>query len=121
MACPARDHLYDTFRRQYGTDDAEILIGMLERSARDDWATKQDIDELRAATRQDIDELRAATRQDIDELRAATRQDLAELRADLKDEIHAQTRTFISWMFGLLTVYTAMAGSLVGIGIVIAT
>ena len=48
-----------------------------------------------------------------------TKQDLAELKLDFKDALYQQTRTYISWMFGLLTVYTAMAGSFIAIATVI--
>ena len=51
----------------------------------------------------------------------ATKQDLAELKLDFKDALYQQTRTYISWMFGLLTVYTAMAGSFIAIAAIIIT
>jgi hypothetical protein len=49
----------------------------------------------------------------------ATKQDLAELKLDFKDALYQQTRTYISWMFGLLTVYTAMAGSFIAIAAIV--
>jgi hypothetical protein len=49
----------------------------------------------------------------------ATKQDIAELRAEFKDAMYQHTRTVISWMFGLLTAYTAMAGSLVAVAMIV--
>ena len=49
----------------------------------------------------------------------ATKQDLAELNVDFKDALYQQTRTYISWMFGLFTVYTAMAGSFIALAAII--
>jgi nucleoid-associated protein YejK len=49
----------------------------------------------------------------------ATKQDIAELKVEFKDALYQQTRTYVSWMFELLTVYTAMAGSFVGIAAII--
>jgi hypothetical protein len=49
----------------------------------------------------------------------ATKQDIAELKVEFKDALHQETRTYISWMFGLLTAYTAMAGSFVGLAAII--
>ena len=52
-----------------------------------------------------------------------TKQDLAlfqtEFRAELHQALYQQTRTYISWMFGLLTAYTAMAGTLVAIAMIV--
>ncbi|MEY2420198.1 MAG: hypothetical protein QOI95_265 [Acidimicrobiaceae bacterium] len=49
----------------------------------------------------------------------ATKQDIAELKIEFKDALHQETRTHISWMFGLLTVYTAMAGSFIALATII--
>lgn len=51
----------------------------------------------------------------------ATKQDIADLRIEFKDALHQETRSFIAWMFGLLTVYTAMAGTFVAIGTILLT
>jgi len=45
---------------------------------------------------------------------------MTEFRAELHQALYQPTRTYISWMFGLLTVYTAMAGSFVAIAAIIA-
>jgi hypothetical protein len=45
---------------------------------------------------------------------------MTEFRAELHAALYQQTHTYISWMFGLLTAYTAMAGSLVAIATIIA-
>jgi (p)ppGpp synthase/HD superfamily hydrolase len=55
-------------------------------------ATKQDIENLRAATAHDIEEFRAATKRDIEELRAATKRDIEELRLAMKHDIELLRR-----------------------------
>jgi prefoldin subunit 5 len=53
---------------------------------------------------------------EIGHLRLEMRQGFADVRAELKDAIADQTRTFTTWMFALLSVYTLMAGSFVALG-----
>jgi hypothetical protein len=103
ITAEARDHLFSTIDRQYEPDDAETLKAMLTTTSSDSLATKQDIAELRAG------------------LLAELHSETGALRIEFKDAIHEQTRVFISWMFGLLTVYTAMAGTLVAIGTILLT
>jgi hypothetical protein len=105
----AREHLFATISQQYEPEDAETLKALLMSPTLDDLATKQDLE--RFATKQDLE--RFATKQDLE--RFATKQDLAEFKADLYQTMHQQTRTYVSWMFGLLTAYTAVAGSIAGI------
>jgi chromosome segregation ATPase len=45
--------------------------------------------------------------------------DFAQLGASVRDVVIEQSRTHQQWMFGLLAVYTAMAGTLVAIGAII--
>jgi len=73
-----------------GTDKAGPIIHAFEsfgERAKDELATKRDIDELREATKRDIDKLREATKRDIDELREATKRDIDELREATKRDI----------------------------------
>jgi len=70
---------------------------------RDDLVTKRDLAEFRV-------EFKTELKTEL----------MAEFRATLNEALYQQTRTYISWMFGLLTVYTAMAGSLVAIAAIIA-
>lgn len=74
---------------------------------RDDLVTKQDLAAFKTEFKT---ELRT-------ELMTEFR---TELRSELSTVLYQQTRTYISWMFGLLTVYTAMAGTLVAIAVLIA-
>ena len=132
----ARDHLFDAISRQYDPEDAETLKVLLMSMHTTDLATKQDLADLRAATKQDLADLRAELKGDFAELKddfvglngdfAGLKGDFAELRvefADFRAEMHQalyqQTRTYITWMFGLLTAYTAMSGSLVAIATII--
>jgi Trp operon repressor len=94
----ARDHLFETLRQQYDEDDARTLITMLSSHDPDSLATRAQLDAS------------------IDLLRQEMREGFAELRAELKDSIADQTRTFTTWMFALLSVYTLMAGSFVALG-----
>jgi len=65
-----RHELFRKLEGAIGERPTATLMAMLGRAGREDWATKQDIVELRGATQQDIAELRAATKQDIAELRS---------------------------------------------------
>jgi Spy/CpxP family protein refolding chaperone len=101
----ARDHLFQTLRQQYDEDDARTLITMLSSHDPDTLATRAQLDATRA-------QLDAA----IDQLRQEMREGFAEVRSELKDAIADQTRTFTTWMFALLSIYTLMAGSFVALG-----
>lgn len=92
VTASARDHLFETISQQYEPDDAEALKAMLTATSTEFLATKQDLAELKL-----------------------------ELTAEFKDSLYQQTRTYISWMFGLLTVYTTMAGSFIAIAAIIIT
>jgi hypothetical protein len=72
-----------------------------------------------------VDRSDLVTKQDLATFRVDFKNELktelmVEFRAELHQALYQQTRTYISWMFGLLTVYTAMAGSLVAIAAIIA-
>jgi hypothetical protein len=90
IAASAREHLFETISRQYEPDDAEAMKAMLTATRTEHLATKQDLATLKL-----------------------------ELTAELRDTLYQQTRTYISWMFGLLTVYTAMAGSFIALAAII--
>src|SRR5689334_18472962 len=98
----AREHLFATISQQYEPQDAETLKALLMSPTVNDLATKQDLAAF-------------ATRQDLAELRG----EFAEFRAEFHEAMHQQTRTYISWMFGLLTAYTAMIGSALAVAAVI--
>src|SRR5438105_423609 len=100
----ARDHLFDAISRQYDPEDAETLKVLLMSLNHVDLATRQDV---------------GALRNDFVEFRAELRADFADFRAEMHQALYQQTRTYISWMFGLLTAYTAMSGSLVAIATII--
>ena len=104
----ARDHLFDTISRQYDPEDAETLKVLLMSMNTDDLATKHDLADLRVATKQDLAELTAEFRVEF-----------ADFRAEMHQVLYQQTRTYITWMFGLLTAYTAMSGSLVAIAAIV--
>ena len=104
----ARDHLFDAISRQYDPEDAETLKVLLMSMNTPDLATKQDLADLRTATKQDVADLKAEIKGDF-----------AELRVEMHQALYQQTRTYISWMFGLLTAYTAMSGSLVAIAAIV--
>lgn len=95
LTAEARDHLFATIDQQYERDDAEVLKALLSATSSEQLATKQDIAELHS--------------------------ELGALRLEFKDALHQETRSFITWMFGLLTVYTAMAGTFVAIGTIFLT
>jgi multidrug resistance efflux pump len=85
---------------------------MLSSNDIDHLATKDDLHALRAELKGDIVGVQAG----IDGLRAELKADIAELRAEMRDVLYQQTRTQVTWMFGLLGAYTAMAGSFVAFG-----
>jgi hypothetical protein len=95
----------------------------------DNLATRDDVSTLGSELRPEMGELRAEMsdlRSDMGDLRSEFREFRAELRAEFaefKIEIQGalaqQTRTYITWMFGMLTAYTAMAGSLIGIATIV--
>ena len=114
----AREHLFETISQQYEAQDAETLKALLMSMSTENLATKQDIAELKAATKQDV----AALKDDFAELRgefAGLRGEFAEFKAELHQALYQQSRTYVSWMFGMLTVYTAMAGSFVAFAAII--
>jgi hypothetical protein len=134
----ARKHLYETLSQQYEPEDARTLITLLGYSTNpDELATKVDL--LALARQVDLDEVKADVavlktdvgliRADVDQLKAdmatiktdmATMQlEFARLGEGMKDVVIEQSRTHQRWMFALLTVYTAMAGTLVAIGAII--
>jgi hypothetical protein len=114
----ARNHLFQTLSQQYEPEDARTLIALLSSNDIDDLRTaiKADIDALRTATKADIDGLRAELKADMDGLRTELKGDIGELRGEMRDVLYQQTRTQVTWMFGLLGAYTAMAGTFVAIG-----
>jgi hypothetical protein len=123
----ARNHLFQTLSQQYEPEDARTLIALLSSNDIDHLATKDDLDALRTATKADIDGLRAELKgdmdglrtelkADMDGLRTELKADIGELRGEMRDVLYQQTRTQVTWMFGLLGAYTAMAGSFVAFG-----
>ncbi len=106
-----RLHLFKTFERVLGAEDAATMMAMLAPVGWADVATKRDLDFFRAATKQDLDALRAATKLDVGALegRMATKDDIAELRR----EMHEQTTRFIGWMLGSNTALAGIFGALV--------
>jgi hypothetical protein len=134
----ARNHLFQTLSQQYEPEDARTLIALLSANDIDHLATKDDLDALRTATKADIDGLRAELKgdmdglrtelkadmdglrtelkADMDGLRTELKADIGELRGEMRDVLYQQTRTQVTWMFGLLGAYTAMAGSFVAFG-----
>jgi hypothetical protein len=90
VTASARQHLFETITQQYETEDAETLKALLMTVSMEDLVTKQDFAAFKA-----------------------------EFRAELHQALYQQTRTYVSWMFGLLTVYTAMAGSFVAFATII--
>jgi len=91
----AREHLFETISQHYEAQDAETLKALLMSTTRNDLVTKQDFAAFK------------------DEFRNEFRAEFAEFKSEIRTELHQQTRTYVSWMFGLLTAYTAMAGSAV--------
>jgi cell division protein FtsB len=126
----ARDHLFETLRRQYDEDDARTLITMLSSHDPDSVATRAQLDTAverldasiaavdhkldTAVERLDARMDRLET--DVADLRQEMRQGFADARVEMKDAFAEQTRTFTTWMFALLTVYTVVAGSFVALG-----
>jgi hypothetical protein len=103
VTASARQHLFDTITRQYDPDDAETLKALLMPIDRSDLVTKADLAAFAVSFKTELKT----------EL-------MTEFRAELHQALYQQTRTYISWMFGLLTVYTAMAGTLVAIAAIVA-
>jgi hypothetical protein len=99
VTASAREHLFEAISRQYDTDDAETLKALLMPDDRADLVTKADLAAFRVDFKNEL---------------------MTEFRAELHAALYQQTHTYISWMFGLLTAYTAMAGSLVAIATIIA-
>jgi hypothetical protein len=119
----ARDHLFETLRQQYDEDDARTLITMLSSHDPDAVATRaqldasvERLDASIAAVDRKLDASVERLDAEIGHLRLEMRQGFADVRAELKDAIADQTRTFTTWMFALLSVYTLMAGSFVALG-----
>jgi hypothetical protein len=71
---------------------AEALAMALLAVVDENLATKQDIENLRAATAHDIEELRGATKRDIEGFRGATKRDIEELRLAMKHDIELLRR-----------------------------
>ena len=114
----ARDHLFDAISRRYDPEDAETLKVLLMSMNTNDFSTKQDFADLKT----DFTDLRADfadLRADFADLKAELRVEFADFRAEMHQALGQQTKTYISWMFGLLTAYTAMSGSFVAIATII--
>jgi hypothetical protein len=94
------------------TSGAKVLLMSMNTT---DLATKQDLVDLRVATKQDLADLKAELKGDF----AGLRVEFADFRAEMHHALYQQTRTYITWMFGLLTAYTAMSGSLVAIAAIV--
>jgi hypothetical protein len=141
----ARHHLYEAISRQYDPEDARTLITLLGYSTNpDELATKVDL--LALARQVDLDKLKdevAVIRGDITDMRGDITDmrgdiaglqvafdtlsgrvgelsgDLAGFRDEMRDTVLQLTRAHMSWMLGVLTAYTAMAGLLVALGVLI--
>lgn len=92
-----RHELHRSLEGAIGKKPSATLMTMLERAAREDWATRQDIAELRGATRQDITELRA----EFAELRV----EFSEFRAEMQKALRGQ-------LLAIITVFTFLNGML---------
>jgi uncharacterized coiled-coil protein SlyX len=131
-----RDRLYATLRRQLGEDDARTLIAMLSSNDPDSLASRAQLDagiERLDARLAGLDArvegldvrvtgLEAAVaglEAKVSRLGEEMRDGFAGVRAELREAAGEQTRTFVTWMFALLTVYTVMAGSFVALGTLI--
>ena len=66
--------------------EPDIRLAIINAVIRD-VATKEDIENLRAATKEDIENLRAATKEDIENLRKATKEDIESLKKATKEDI----------------------------------
>jgi hypothetical protein len=125
-----RDHLFETLHHQYDPQDARTLIAMLGSTDPQRSATKEDLRDaaegLRTELKADIADLRielktdiADVRAELGDLRVEMRSELAAVRLELREVMQEQTRTYIAWMFGLLTAYTAMAGFFVAVAMIL--
>ena len=95
----------------------------------DNLATRDDVSTLGSELRPEMGELRAEMsdlradmgdlRSEFCEFRAELRAEFAEFKIEIQGALAQQTRTYITWMFGMLTAYTAMAGSLIGIATIV--
>ena len=95
----------------------------------DNLATRDDVSTLGSELRAEMGELRAEMsdlradmgdlRSEFREFRAELRAEFAEFKIEIQGALAQQTRTYITWMFGMLTAYTAMAGSLIGIATIV--
>src|SRR4249920_3007037 len=74
-------------KAHFSNEQAEGMADAISEIVRNDIATKEDIESLRAATKADIDSLRVSTKADIDSLRAATKADIDSLRVSTKADI----------------------------------
>jgi polyhydroxyalkanoate synthesis regulator phasin len=111
--------------RQADLDELRVDVDQLKADVATIQADVVTIKADVATIEADVDQLKA----DVSAIQAdlsAIKADMADLRLDfarvgeqVKDVVIAQSRTHQHWMFGLLTVYTAMAGTLVAIGAII--
>ena len=92
--------MFESISQQYEPDDAETLKALLMSVDTTDLVTKQDLAAFKTELKTEL---------------------MTEIRSELHQALYQQTRTYISWMFGLLTVYTAMAGSFIAIAAIIIT
>ena len=125
----AQQHLFETIERQYDTDDAETLKELLMSTSSENFASREDLTAVRADVaelRTDVQGLRAEIiafkaeiRAEFAEFKAEIRAEFAEFKAEIHEGLGRQTRTYITWMFGLLTAYTAMAGSFVALATIV--
>jgi hypothetical protein len=121
-----RAHLFETLHHQYDPQDARTLIAMLGSTDPQRSATKEDLRDaaegLRTELKADITDVRAELgdlRTEVGDLRVEMRSELAAVRLELREVMQEQTRTYITWMFGLLTAYTAMAGFFVAVAMIL--
>lgn len=96
--------LYDVVNKYFkNEEDSKTVVFEIEEIMDDkidskmiDFATRQDIAELKFATNRDIAELKAATQQDIAELKETTQRNIAELKETTQRDIAGIKADFVA-------------------------
>lgn len=114
----SRHAMFTRLQEVLGDEHARVLMEHLPPVGWADVATKHDLEAQRIALSKDIESLRAATKHGFAELEArlGLRFEALETRLDgrFENRLHAQTRTFVTWLIATMGALLVLAGLAIG-------